>query len=64
LSAFNPDRRSRNVLGAMGEALRPLPTTARQTITFDRSHEAALFSLGTSYRAAAGPDVTGADLNP
>jgi IS30 family transposase len=35
----NPDRRSRNVLGAIGEALRPLPATARQTITFDRGSE-------------------------
>ena len=35
----NPDRRSRNVLGAIGQALRPLPATARQTITFDRGSE-------------------------
>ena len=35
----NPDRRSRNVLGGIGEALRPLPATARQTITFDRGSE-------------------------
>jgi IS30 family transposase len=35
----NPNRRSRNVLGAIGEALRPLPTTARQSITFDRGSE-------------------------
>jgi IS30 family transposase len=35
----NPDRRSRNVLGAIGEALRPLPATARQSITFDRGSE-------------------------
>ena len=40
MSASSPtDRRSRNVLGAIGEALRPLPATARQTITFDRGSE-------------------------
>jgi transposase, IS30 family len=35
----NADRQSRNVIGAIGEALRPLPATARQTITFDRGSE-------------------------
>jgi IS30 family transposase len=35
----NHDRRSRNVLGAIGDALRPLPARARQTITFDRGSE-------------------------
>lgn len=35
----NHDRRSRNVLGAIGKALRPLPARARQTITFDRGSE-------------------------
>jgi IS30 family transposase len=35
----NVDRRSRQVIGAIGEALRPLPATARQTITFDRGSE-------------------------
>jgi transposase, IS30 family len=35
----NVDRRSCNVIGAIGEALRPLPSTARQTITFDRGSE-------------------------
>ena len=35
----NSNRRSRNVLGAIGEALRPLPATARQSITFDRGSE-------------------------
>jgi IS30 family transposase len=35
----NPDRRACNVLGAIGEALRPLPATARQSLTFDRGSE-------------------------
>ena len=35
----NVDRRSRQVIGAIAEALRPLPATARQTITFDRGSE-------------------------
>src|SRR5215207_10013712 len=35
----NHDRRSARVIGAIGEVLRPLPATARQTITFDRGSE-------------------------
>jgi transposase, IS30 family len=35
----NTDRRSCNVIEAIGETLRPLPATARQTITFDRGSE-------------------------
>ena len=35
----NRDRRSRHVIGAIGEVLASLPATARQTITFDRGSE-------------------------
>ncbi len=35
----NDDRRSRQVIGAIGQALGSLPPTARQSITFDRGSE-------------------------
>jgi IS30 family transposase len=35
----NRDRRSRDVVGAIGDALARLPATARRTITFDRGSE-------------------------